>query len=277
MDYGLKPEDYKEPRCPLCEDPYGAAPRVKSVPQQRIVEKMNAYMAARDYEGAERHLLYWLEEALLGHDRRGELMIRGELIGHYRKVGNKEKALENADRVLALIRDMDFEETISAGTAYVNAATACSAFGENERALALFEKARQIYEAAPKTDPSLLGGLYNNMALACSALGRTGQAMDLYEKAILSMRKVPDGHLEEAITCLNMADTLVSEGGMEQHEDRIYELLDRACSLLEDPGQAPAGYYAFVLEKCAPVLSWYGYFAAAEDFREKAEKIYAGT
>ena len=74
-----------------------------------------------------------------------------------------------------------------------------------------------------------------------------------------------------------MADALVQDGGMEKHEEKIYALLDRACDLLEDQGEAEAGYYAFVLEKCAPVLSWYGYFAAAGEFREKAEKIYAGT
>ena len=58
----LTPEDYAEPRCLLCDDPYGAAPKVKAVPQQRIIQKMDEYMSHRDYAGAERHLKYWLEE-----------------------------------------------------------------------------------------------------------------------------------------------------------------------------------------------------------------------
>ena len=90
----LKPEDYVEPSCVLCGDPYGAPPKVKPVPQQRIIEKMNDYMSRRDYDGAERHLLYWLEEAKLGQDERGQLMLRNELVGHYRKVGNRDKAME---------------------------------------------------------------------------------------------------------------------------------------------------------------------------------------
>ena len=61
----LNQEDYIEPRCLLCEEPYGAEKSVRSVPQMRIIDKMNEYMARRDYEGAERHLLYWLEEAEL--------------------------------------------------------------------------------------------------------------------------------------------------------------------------------------------------------------------
>ena len=60
-----------------------------SIPQQRVVEKLDEYMSRRDYAGAERHLLYWLEEALAAGDKRGELMVRNELVGHFRKVGNK--------------------------------------------------------------------------------------------------------------------------------------------------------------------------------------------
>ena len=276
-DYGIGPEDYVEPRCLLCDEPYGMTPEVKAVPQKRIAEKLDAYMAKRDYKGAERHLLYWLEEARLGRDLRGELMVRGELIGHFRKTGNREGALENVDRVLSLLKEMVFEDSISAGTAFVNAATALNAFGENERSLELFEKARKIYEAASSTDPALLGGLYNNMALTNASLGRYGEAMALYEKAAAVMRRVPGGHLEEAVTCLNMADTLEKQGGMEENEKRIFSLLDRAQELLEKQGETPAGYYAFVLEKCAPAFSYYGYFAAARELSEKAEKIYAGT
>ena len=276
-DHWIGPEDYMEPRCLLCDEPYGTAPEIKAVPQKRIAEKLDAYMAKRDYKGAERHLLYWLEEARLGRDLRGELMVRGELIGHFRKTGNREGALENVEKVLALLKEMDFEDSVSAGTAYVNAATALNAFGENERSLELFEKARRIYESSAAAAPSLLGGLYNNMALTSTALGRYHEALALYEKAASAMRRVPGGHLEEAITCLNMADTLEKQGGMEENEKRIFSLLDRALDLLEEQGEVPAGYYAFVLEKCAPAFSYYVYFAAAQELSEKAEKIYAGT
>ena len=67
-------EDYMEPRCLLCEEPYGAEAQVKPVPQQRIMEKVDEYMSRRDYAGVERHLLYWLEEAKLGRDGKGELI-----------------------------------------------------------------------------------------------------------------------------------------------------------------------------------------------------------
>ena len=274
-DYDLKPADYVEPRCLLCGEPYGAAPQIKPIPQRRIIEKLDDYMSRRDYPAAERHLLYWLEEAKLGGDRRGELMVRNELVGHYRKAGDRDKALSHGAAALALLRELDFDGTVSAGTTYTNVATACNAFGENNRALTLFEKAKEVYEATPRTEPSLLGGLYNNMALTYVSLGRYEEAFALYEKALNIMSGVADGALEQAITYLNMADATAAQKGMEEAEAEIDTLVDRAWELLNDPSLPRNGYYAFVCEKCAPSFSYYGYFSAANELTWRAENIYA--
>ena len=270
----LGPEDYEEPQCLLCGEPYGAEPKPEPIPQQRVVQKLDEYMSRRDYDGAERHLLYWLEEAKRVRDLRGELLVHNELIGHYRKVSNGDAAFAHIDEALKLLDELDFEGSVSAGTTYVNSATACSAFGENERALALFERARAVYEANPDTRKHLLGGLYNNMALACQALGRYPEAFDLYEKAMTVMQDVAGGVLEQAITCLNMADAVAAQQGLEAGETRIFQLLDQAYELLHDESAPRDGYYAFVCEKCAPSFSYYGYFLAAEELQKTAEAIY---
>lgn len=181
------------------------------IPQQRIVEKLDAYMSRRDYAGAQRHLLYWLEEARAMGDERGELMVRNELVGHFRKTGNGEQALLHGREALRLVDALGFGETISAGTTYVNVATACNAFGENERAKQLFEKARRVYEESPRTDAKLLGGLYNNMALTCVSLKQYDEADAFYRKALDVMGTVEGGELEQAITYLNMADALATQ------------------------------------------------------------------
>lgn len=41
----ISAEDYAEPRCLLCGEPYGSAPEIKPVPQQRIAAKLDEYMA----------------------------------------------------------------------------------------------------------------------------------------------------------------------------------------------------------------------------------------
>ena len=269
----LRREDYEEPRCALCMEPPGAE-TVQRVPQRRIVDKLDEYMARRDYAGAERHLLYWLREAELGGDRRGRLMICNELIGHYRKTGERDKAIGRIDEALSLLEDLGFEGSISAGTTFVNAATALSAFDEQERAMALFRKARAVYEAAPETRPELLGGLYNNMGLTLAALGRFDEANDLYDLAMERMDEVPGGTLEQAVTCLNRADAVAAEAGTEAGEAEIAALLDRAWTLLHAPDVPRNGYCAFVYEKCAPSFSYYGRFADADDLRREAEELY---
>ena len=270
----LTPEDYAEPRCLLCGDPYGVTPEVKSVPQDRIISKMNDYMSRRDYKGAERHLKYWLEEARLGHDQRGELLIRNELVGHFRKTANKEGAFESAAEALRLLKELDFEENVSAGTTYTNIATAFNAFGENEKSIEIFEKAKKVYEENAKTSPELLGGLYNNMALTLTALKRYDEAFKLYEKALAVMDGVDGGVLEQAITYLNMADALVAQKGEEESEKQVQEWLDKAYDLLLTDGVKHDGYYAFVCEKCAPVFSYYGYFLASNELNKRAAEIY---
>jgi len=270
----IRPEDYVEPRCVLCGEPYGMTPEVKPVPQQRIIQKMDDYMSRRDYEGARRHLLYWLEEAELGHDLKGQLMICNELVGHYRKVSDKENAKKRAEQALKLLTDLGMENSISAGTTYVNIATACNAFGDNEQALVLFEKARIIYESTEQTRPELLGGLYNNMALTCVALKHFSEAYDLYQQAFSVMGQVPHGVLEQAITCLNMANAVEEEKGLEAGEEQIEKLLDQAWELLDTSSVPRDGYYAFVCEKCAPTFHYYGYFLTGQELEARAESIY---
>ena len=270
---------------------------IRPVPQRRIIDKMDEYLSRRDYNGAERHLLYWLEEAKLGGDLQGQLMLRNELVGHYRKTGQKEPAMESAAKALDLLRELDMENTITAGTTYVNIATACGAFGDHERAIRLFEKARAAYESSSQTETQLLGGLYNNMALTCTELGRCEEALALYEKAADLMGRVPDGELEQAITYLNMANTVEVQLGLEAGEQQINALVERAEELLKAKGEellgkgeaaltdgtdlramkqeerARLGYYAFVCEKCAPTFAYYGYFMTAESLTERSEEL----
>ena len=243
------------------------------IPQQRVMEKLNRLLEAQDSDGAERHLLYWMHEALEAGDLRGQLLLNNEMIGFYRKAGRGEEALRAADRALALLDGPDFAGTLSSGTTFVNAATACSAFGQPERALALFRKARAVYEASPNTPRHLLGGLYNNMAVTCRDLGLWPEATELFDRAMAAMAEVPGGTLEQAITCLNRADTIALEQGTEEGEERINALLEQAAAFLSDPAAPRNEYYAFVCEKCAPGFSYYGWFAEAQELEKEAKQI----
>jgi len=272
----LAREEYEEPRCLLCDVPRRGDPAA-TVPQGRIMEKLDEYMARRDLAGAERHLLYWLAEARAGGDERGEFLIRNELMGHYRKTGNRERAIENAEAALALAERLGFGESTGGATAFVNAATVYDAFGEPGRALPLFERARGIYTRLLPPGDARLGGLYNNMGLALTDLRRFGEAYEAYQRALSVMRQCENGALEEAVTQLNIANAVEAEHGLERGAEKIEQCLELAEALLEQPELPRNGYYAFVCEKCAPTFAYYGYFALAEELERRAEAIYAGT
>ena len=284
----LDKADYVEPSCVLCGTPYGQEEK-KPVPIDRIMAKLDEYMGRQDFEGARRHLSYWLEEARLNRDLEGQFSLHNELMGFHRKMREKAYAFEHAEAALSLIDRLDMADSVSAATACVNAATVYGAFDEPERSMPLFERARALYEKyLPPTD-GRLGGLYNNMGLTLTALGRYDEALSVYNEALSVMEKVPGGVLEMAITYLNMADTeadafeareLCEEGLHEDQNDaadiglRLGELLEKAQTCLEDPSPARDGYYAFVAEKCAPVFSYYGWEEYGDELAARAEAIY---
>ncbi|MBQ4252147.1 MAG: hypothetical protein II704_03795, partial [Erysipelotrichaceae bacterium] len=55
----LKPEDYLEPECVLCEKPIGFKQNRQMIPQKRISAKLDDLMAHQEYRQAEDLLQYW--------------------------------------------------------------------------------------------------------------------------------------------------------------------------------------------------------------------------
>ncbi len=270
----IKKEDYAEPNCPLCIENLKRGTNITSIPVSRVFEKLDEYFSKNDYIGAERHLLYWKNEAELGFDERGKFSVLNELMGLYRKTGQKEKAFSAVDDTLKNIKALQNEESVSAATAYLNMATVFKAFGETQKSLELFKKATAIYENELKPDDERLGGLYNNFALTLVDLNQYESALSLYEKALGVMKNVPYGELEMAITHLNIADLYNKKDGAEKAEKEIEFNLTEAEKLLDTDNVPKNGYYAFVCEKCAPSFSFYGRFFFASELQKRAKEIY---
>ena len=242
----------------------------------RILSKLDEHLHKNDYLSAERHLLYWLGEAVSNGDIRTELPIRNELMGLYRKLSRENEALECASAALSRIENEKISHQVGAATTFLNAATVYKAFGRAQESIPLFEKARAVYESELDVADGRLGGLYNNMALALVDLGRFFEANELYEKAVSVMKKQENGALEVAITYLNMASAAESELGLLLADEKIQVILDKAERLIDDHPKKD-GYYAFVCEKCASVFGYYGRFVFEGELRERARRIYEGT
>lgn len=268
----LPPEEYIEPTCPLCmkteNDPV-------SIPLGRVLEKLEEYFAKNDYASAQRHLLYWLNEARLGRDKRGEFSIFNELMGLYRKVGKEKEALDACTHALNLAESLEIITSAAGATALLNAATVYKAFGKAEKTLPLFEKAEKIYLCELDASDERIGGLYNNFALALVDCKQFSRAREYYQKALEQMKNTSSGELEQAITLLNLAELEEIEFGLEEACDKISNLVEQAWELFNLEKTIKNGYYAFVCEKCASTFGYYGYFLYELELKNRAEEIYA--
>lgn len=270
----LRPEDYLEPTCIFCKPTEGES---TPVDLRRCITRLDAYLDRNDYAAAERHLDYWRQEAMTSRDWRGLLSIENERMGLLRKMGKQTKALEAVRAAEDLIGRAGLDDTVTAATTWLNIGTVYKNFNDPQAALPYYERARAVYVRELPPEDGRLGGLYNNLALVLVDLGRYGEARALYEKALSIMAGQPNGALEQAITELNLANLAEAELGLLEAEAEIEARLDRAFALLAQSELPRNGYYAFVCEKCAPTFAYYGRFADAEELRETARRIYAGT
>lgn len=246
------------------------------IDRTRILDKLDDYLHKNDYDGAERHLQYWLSEAQTARQHQTVLLIQNELMGLYRKVGRRDEAIATAEAALHLIEQHDLSCQVGAATTFLNVATVFKAFDMAERGITLFGQAREIYERELDPTDARLGGLYNNMALALVDLKRFDEAAALYRRALAVMEQVENGAPEVAITYLNMASAAEAQHGLLDAAEVIEDLLDKAKALLETH-ETRDGNYAFVCEKCATVFGYYGHFAYEKELKARANAIYERT
>jgi len=244
------------------------------IPTDRVIDKLDYYLSKKDFDGAKRHLNYWLSESRAICDGQGEILVLNELMGLSRKLGEKENALEFSRLALKKIDDLNISDNIGSATTYLNSATVYKAFGKANESISLFEKAKDIYENNLSKTDARLGGLYNNYALALVDLGNFSDAENLYDKAISVMEKVVNGEGELAITYLNKANAVEYRLGIEDGKDIISEYIERAKALLESISDRTDGGYAFILEKCASVFLHYGYDEYVECITARYRGIY---
>lgn len=247
------------------------------IPRDRVLSKLDALLQSNDYAGAKRLLQYWLSEAEYTGDDHGILLMENELMGLCRKLGEKEQALQYAQKALDQVSKMDIGDNVGAATTYLNSATVCKAFGLPEDAIALFRMAQTIYERDLSPTDDRLGGLYNNMGLALVDLKEFRQAEALYQKALSVMAAVPEKEPELAITYLNMATAAEMEHGLAAAQPMIAELAEKAMVCMEIGKDRTDGNYAFVCEKCASVFGYYGYEDYAVQLQGRCRRIYEGT
>ncbi len=266
--------DYAEPMCPTCDGKDFYYPDkdkpTGTIPVDRIIDKVDGLFNKNDYVNAGKLLEYWRNESVSLGDKRGELAIESELIGYYRKQNDMDKGLLSVSRALELLKQLDQKDTASGATILINCATAYKSFGMDKEALPLYLEAEKIYKRRLSDNDERFGGLYNNMALALVDLGEMQRAEKAYLSALDIMGKVQRGEAECAITYINMAHMYEAIGNIE----KMYSCMDKAYELLQSENLIHDGYFAFVIEKCAPSFEYFGKKDICDRLKKEAEEIY---
>ena len=275
MNQNLNKDDYEEPRCLICDTAEDPKPAAK-IPMQRIIAKLDEYIEARDVSGAERLLAYWMAEAESSGDLGGLLSLYNEKMGLMRNNARYGEAVEAAEAALGILGRQDFPEDSVTGTTYLNAATVYNAAGEYGKAAGFYELAQENYERLLEPSDPRMGGLYNNMAVNLGKVGRFDEAFEAYGRALEIMKGTKYEDLERAVTCVNLANLCELRSGTVEGEQEIYGWLEKAEELL-DRNSVQTPYAAYVFEKCAPAFLYYGWFAYAEELKERAKRIYGGA
>lgn len=270
----ISPEDYVEPDCPISGKPLGTKQKKKRIPQQRVSQRLDELIAQKDYEGAERMLDYWLTEARTLGDEQGEFMVHNEQMGFYRKRGLKDKAYKAVADGEAMLDELGYADSVSGATFYTNAATVYTAFGEPEKGISRFERAKDIYEANTRGNEFKLAGLYNNMATALVDMGRYEEADVLFMQAVELLSGCPSSELETAVTYLNMLDRQIAQrgaAGVEKEETDFY--LETARKYLDSKEVIRDGYYSFMADKCLGIYRALGWNSYADELAERISEI----
>lgn len=104
---------------------------------KQFVETLDGYLKAERLEEAGRYLEESLERAKDEGDWRTQITILNEMMGFYRSVGESEPGLASVYEGFRLIGEHGMQETVTAGTTWVNGATTLKAFGKARGGAAL--------------------------------------------------------------------------------------------------------------------------------------------
>ena len=242
------------------------------IPLEEIIKECDRLFNQENVTALGEHLRFWRRRAVELGDKKGELSVLSELMGHYRMIRNESGAVSAVRDGFALIRELGVESTAGAGTIYINGATALQSFGFSDEAMKHYRKAERCYRENLDPEDERFAGLFNNMASACIDSGDFDAAGEYYFKA-LQILENSGNFMDLAVTYVNLAQ--LYDGMDPEDEERINRCLDAAYDCFES-GKVPRdGYFAHTCRKCAPAFGYFGRFLDEEKLRQYADEIYA--
>ena len=248
-------------------------PAENRIPVGKILQECDKLFNSNRSAEAGALLRAWRVRAQELGDKSGELTILSELMGHYRMAGDSEHGIAAVNDGVSLIEELKISDSLSAGTIYINAATALSAFGRFAEALELYQKASKCYTAHLESDDVRFAGLFNNMASVHLAAGDFSTAEELYLKSV-ELLSAKNSLMDLAVTYVNLAQLYFRN---DPHDTIINVCFDCAMDCFNSPDAIRDGYYAHTCRKCASAFTLSGREDDANELNRRADLFYAGN
>ena len=242
------------------------------IPLEKVIAECDRLFNQEKKQELGEHLRFWRRRASEMGDKKSELSLLSEMMGHYRMVRDEAKALAAVRDGTALISELGISDTVSAGTILINAATAMQSFGYAEESSVYYKQAESCYLKNLPPQDIRFAALYNNMASSYIDQGNFEQAENFYLQAAEILKK--SGHLMDlAVTFINLAQLY---DGFDPQNSKIEVFIDQARGCFENDAVPRDGYYAHTCRKCASAFGYFGRLADEKELQERAENFYAG-
>jgi len=243
------------------------------IPLADVIKECDRLFNQEKTEELGEYLRFWRRRAAEAGDKKSELSLLSELMGHYRMNGDLERGLPAVREGFALIDELGIGDTAGAGTIYLNGATALQAFGLDGDARKFYQTAERCYRKNLPADDPRFAGLFNNMATSYLDSGDFSGAENCYLKALEILERT--GNLmDSAVTCVNLAQLFDAR---DPEDPKIEEYLDRAMAFFDSPEAVRDGYYAHTCRKCASAFGYFGRFMDEQELNARADRFYAGS
>ena len=196
---------------------------------EEVLRQLDELFAKHQIEQVEPFLLQKIGEADAQGDVGAMITLLNEIIGHYREVGEFDKAILSCKEVLLLTERAGLKGTVVYATTLLNVANACRAAGLLKEAMIYYQEVKTIYERELKHDDFRYASLYNNMSLLFQEMGDFESACDCLERALSIATMYAQARIEVAVTYTNLASSQLKLG---RYQDAI-DNLQRAFAIFE--------------------------------------------
>ncbi|MBR5361217.1 MAG: DUF4125 family protein [Lachnospiraceae bacterium] len=193
-----------------------------------------------------------------------------ELIGFFRDSTQFDKGREVKRELIDALNAYGQQGTMNYATSMLNIANFDRAAGAYEESLAEFKTCEEVYDKLLPKGDYLWAGLYNNKSLLYQEMGDNLAAIGALQDALYVVKEIPEREVEVATTYVNIAQSFISLGQVEEAKINIAE----ALKIFEKDGNRDY-HYSGACAVCGAIAYAEGeYDKAAEWYDKGAEMVH---